>query len=55
MKPERRNSYSTRRSLKSDEMTSLDDLIAMGEMAEDVTVSKIIDTEQGLLCYVYDK
>lgn len=54
MKPERRNSYSTRRSLKSDEMTSLNDLIKMGEMAEDITVFKIIDTEQGLLCYSYE-
>ncbi|KAF8850040.1 Di-copper centre-containing protein [Acephala macrosclerotiorum] len=54
IKPERRNSYSTMRSLKSDEMTSLNDLIKMDEMAEDMTVSKIIDTEQGLLCYSYE-
>lgn len=54
MKPERRNSYRTRRSLKSDEFTSLEDLITVGKMAENISVSKIIDTEQGILCYTYD-
>jgi tyrosinase len=54
MKPERRNTYSTRRSLKSNDITSLDDVIEMGEIGEDVPVSEIIDTERGLLCYVYD-
>lgn len=54
MKPQRKNSYRTKKSLKSDEMTSLADVIKMGDIAEDIPVSEIINTEQGLLCYIYD-
>ena len=53
MKPERMG-YTTKRSLNSDEMTSLEDTIRMGDIAEDIPVSSIIDTKKGLLCYAYD-
>lgn len=54
MNPERSGTYSTRRTTDSDEMTSLDDVIDVGELGEKIRVSEIIDTQRRLLCYVYD-
>ena len=53
MKSERKG-YNTRVSTKSQERTRLSDEIRMGELATDVTVGDIINTEEGILCYVYD-
>ena len=54
MKPERSTNLQAKISLESEERTTLDDVIEMGDIAENIHVSKIIDTERGLLCYVYD-
>lgn len=51
---ERSGTYSTRRSKNSHEMTSLADVVDVGELGEQIRVLDIIDTKRGLLCYVYD-
>jgi len=54
MNPERSKGYSTRRTVDSDEMTSLDDVIDIGELGDTIRVFDILDTQRRLLCYVYD-
>ncbi|KAG4413531.1 hypothetical protein IFR04_013314 [Cadophora malorum] len=53
-KPGRRGTYEPRRSEDSEDRASLTDVIEMGDLASEISVADIIDTEAGILCYNYD-
>ena len=53
-KPGRRGTYDSRRSEDSEDRASLTDVIEMGDLASEISVADIIDTEAGILCYNYD-